>query len=250
MRANGQFDPVARASELLSEKWMSLILRELMLGTTRYGELIRALPTLSQPLLSKRLRELLDAGVIERRGERMAARYHLTEAGWDLEPIITAMGAWAQRWAPCTYDRADLDPALLMWDIHRMLVPAGLAEGRTVIEFRLHGGTPANATFWLVVGEEIEMRHTDPGPWTDLAVDADMRALTEVWLGDRTMRSAMDDGLITLTGPGRLTRRFPRWFGQHPIYAKVRPAGSEDEADAADDKDGADDSTEDSTDDE
>ena len=75
MRANGQFDPVARASELLSEKWMSLILRELMLGTTRYGELIRALPTLSQPLLSKRLRELLDAGVIERRGERMAARY-------------------------------------------------------------------------------------------------------------------------------------------------------------------------------
>lgn len=225
MRSYGQFDPVARASELLCEKWMPLILRELMLGTNRYGELIRGLPRVSQPLLSKRLRQLLEAGIVERRGERMAARYHLTEAGWELEPIITAMGVWAQRWAPCGYDPAELDPALLMWDVHRMLVPAGLAEGRTVIEFRLHGGTPSSAIFWLVVAEQIDLKHTDPGPWTDLVVDADMRALTEVWLGDRTMRSAIEEGLISLDGPGRLTRRFPRWFGKNPMYGRIRPAG-------------------------
>ena len=77
-----------------------------------------------------------------------------------------------------------------MWDLHRMLQPQGLADEPVVVEFRLRNGPPRRTTYWLVVADGIDLCLVDPGRDVDLCVRADLRALTEVWMGDRWI--AMD----------------------------------------------------------
>jgi hypothetical protein len=147
-----------------------------------------------------------------------------TEAGWELYPIIEAMGTGGQRWARTSYTLEDLDPSLLMWDMRRMLQPAGLAPRRTVVEFRFGRAPVGRSTYWLVVDDAIDLCLVDPGRPVDLCVRADLRALTEVWMGDRTMGDAVAAGAIELIGPHPLTRRFPDWLGRHPILGPIGPA--------------------------
>jgi DNA-binding HxlR family transcriptional regulator len=227
MTGYGQFCPVAKTSELLSERWMPLILRELMCGSQRFGEIRNGIPTISTALLSKRLRQLEAAGVVEKTPTGRGADYVLTEAGAELYPIIEAMGVWGQRWARSTYGPDELDPGLLMWDVRRMLQPAGLADGgRTVVEFTFRKAPAGKTRFWLVVDDSIDLCLVDPGHEVHLWVKADLKALTEVWMGDRTMRQALDDASIELVGPRPLVRRFPDWFGKHPVLGPVESARS------------------------
>ncbi|MGZ4793126.1 MAG: winged helix-turn-helix transcriptional regulator, partial [Ilumatobacteraceae bacterium] len=224
MAGYGQFCPVAKTSELLCERWVPLIVRELLSGSRRFSEIQRGVPLISPALLSKRLRQLEAAGVIVRSTPARGADYTLTEAGWELYPIIEAMGVWGQRWARSSYTPDELDPALLMWDMRRMLQPAGLAPPRTVVEFRFAGAPAGKSTFWLVVDDSIDLCLIDPGHPVDLWVRADLRCLTQVWMGDRTMRDVIVTGAIALDGPRSLVHRFPDWLGQHPVLAKVAPA--------------------------
>lgn len=228
MTSYGQFCPVAKTSELLCERWVPLILRELMCGSERFNEIRRGVPLISTAMLSARLRQLASRGVIIKEGTGGGTSYRLTEAGWELYPIIEAMGVWGQRWARSRYTADELDPSLLMWDMRRMLHPDGLAEGRTVVEMRFRAAPPGRSAFWLVVDESIDLCLVDPGHEVDLRVVATLRSLTEVWMGDRTMRSAIDDGSIELDGRRDLVRSFPEWLGAHPVLGGVesaRPVG-------------------------
>ena len=131
------------------------------------------------------------------------------------------MGVWGQRWARSRYTPNELDPALLMWDVRRMLQPAGLRAIRTVVEFRFMHAPAGKSTYWLVVDDAIDLCLVDPGYPIDLQVRAELRALTQVWMGDRTMRDAMAQGVIEVAGPRALARTFVQWLGQHPILASV-----------------------------
>lgn len=224
MAGYGQFCPVAKTSELLCERWVPLIVRELLCGSRRFSEIQRGVPLISPALLSKRLRQLVAAGVVERRPAAAGFEYVLTEAGWELYPIIEAMGMWGQRWARSRYTPDELDPGLLMWDMRRMLRPAGLRPARTVVELHFTGAPPGRSTYWLVVDSGIDLCLVDPGHPVDLWVRAELRALTEVWMGDRTMRDCIRAGTIELSGPPALVRRFPDWLGQHPVLAPVAAA--------------------------
>jgi DNA-binding HxlR family transcriptional regulator len=217
----GQFCPVAKTSELLCERWVPLIVRELLLGSRRFSDIQRGVPLISPTLLTKRLRQLEAAGAIERVQNGRSAQYSLTEAGWDLYPIIEAMGVWGQRWARSRYTPDELDPALLMWDVRRMLQPAGLRATRTVAEFRFLQAPAGKSTYWLVVDDAIDLCVVDPGYPVDLHVRAELRALTQVWMGDRVMRDAIADGAIEVAGPRALVRTFVQWLGQHPILGSV-----------------------------
>ncbi|HEU5456452.1 MAG TPA: helix-turn-helix domain-containing protein [Nocardioides sp.] len=224
MTGYGQFCPVAKTSELLSERWMPLILRELMVGSKRFGEIRNGIPTISTAMLAKRLRQLEGAGVVERTPTGHGADYTLTDAGWELSPIIEAMGVWGQRWARSDYGVDELDPALLMWDVRRMIQPEGLGDGQTVVEFGFRRAPAGKSRYWLVVDGSIDLCLVDPGHEVDLWVKADLRALTQVWMGDRTMRQEIAGGAIELTGPRPLVRRFPDWFGRHPVLGGVESA--------------------------
>ncbi len=130
----GQFCPVAKAMELLDERWTLLIIRELMMGSQHFNALRRGVPRMSPALLSKRLQTLVRAGVVERWEDGNRVTYRLTESGKELEPIVVALGQWGIRWISELGDE-DLDPHLLLWDIRRGIDTEAVPDGRTVIGF-------------------------------------------------------------------------------------------------------------------
>src|SRR5690349_9305511 len=119
----GQFCPVAMAAEVVCTRWTPLLIRELIAGSTRFNDLRRGVPRMSPALLSKRLRELEEAGIIERcQGRDSAAlEYRLTPAGRELRSLVEGLGFWGQRWVETELSLKNLDPSLLMWDMRRNL---------------------------------------------------------------------------------------------------------------------------------
>ena len=119
----GQFCPVSMASEILCSRWTTLVLRELLCGSTRFNDLRRGVPKMSPALLSKRLKELQQAGVVTAsRKPNGLVDYELSEAGEELRPLIMELGNWAQRWMESGLSLKNLDPSLLMWDMRRHVV--------------------------------------------------------------------------------------------------------------------------------
>lgn len=207
----GQFCPVAKAAEVVAERWTPLILREMMVGSHRFNELRRGVPLMSSALLSQRLKELEHAGVIERRaGEGRNAEYYLSEAGQELQPIIEALGIWGARWTGSRLTERDYDPRLLMWDIRRRIRTDRLpAERRTVVEIHLQGAEPAVRRWWLVVKEgEVDLCMKDPGHEVDLQITADLKTMVDVWMGRQSMEVACRAGRMAFTGGPELAAGF------------------------------------------
>ena len=154
MSGYGQFCPVSKAAEVLCQRWTPLILRELLVGSTRFNEIRRGVPTCSPALLSKRLKELEMAGVVERTATDAGTGYTLTEAGRELFPLIQGLGEWGQRWVRSDYGPDDLDPGLLLWDVRRFLAPGEFGDRRVVIQLMFPSMAPKQRYFWIVVERE------------------------------------------------------------------------------------------------
>ena len=222
MSGYSQFCPVSKAAEVLCQRWTPLILRELLLGSTRFNQIRRGVPTCSPALLSKRLKELEAAGVVVKSPTEHGPSYTLTEAGRELFPLIQGLGVWGQRWARSDYQPDDLDPGLLLWDVRRFLAPGAFGERRVVVQMAFPSMPAKRRYYWVVVeSDDVDVCLTDPGFEIDVALEADLRALTEVWMGDARFVDALTDGRITLKGPSELIRRIPDWFGRHPVLADV-----------------------------
>ena len=223
MRGYGQFCPVAKASEIVAERWTPLVLRELLCGSQRFNDLHRGVPLMSRTLLARRLRELEDAGVIQRREAGAGPEYHLTPAGEELRPIIEQLGTWGHRWA--RKDVADdLDPSVLMWDLRRRIDQSSIPAQRVVVRFDLAGVSRAHAaqrTWWLVLEPgEVDLCLKDPGFPVDVTVAADLAALTRVWMGRLAFAEAARRGDVRTEGPRALVRAFPGWLGLS-LFASV-----------------------------
>jgi DNA-binding HxlR family transcriptional regulator len=221
-----QFCPVALAAEILGTRWTLVLLRELVVGSKRFNELRRGLPRMSPALLSKRLRELEAAGVIERHaiaGEPGAFEYHLSESGRELRPVIEAVGVWGQRWVTSAASLANLDVDLLMWDIKRNIVRSALPPGRHTIQFIYTDLPPTQRNWWLTTADtadDIDLCFIDPGFDVDLYLTTDLRTMTEIWLGLTPLRRACDDGRLLLTGDRRLESGIGGWL-RLGAFAKV-----------------------------
>jgi DNA-binding HxlR family transcriptional regulator len=224
MSGYGQFCPVAKASEVLAERWTPLVIRELLCGSHRFNELQRGMPLMSRSLLAKRLRDLELAGVIERRpsGDGRGSEYHLTEAGEELRPIIMGLGAWGQRWARSDLSRADLDPRLLMWDMQRNIDTDALPARRVVVRFRFTDAGPGlPRVTWLILDrDQADVCYKDPGFEVDLVVAGRLRALVAVWMGDTSMSTVIRAGELHIEGTRRLADTFPTWL-RRSIFAGV-----------------------------
>jgi DNA-binding HxlR family transcriptional regulator len=230
MKSYGQFCPVAKACEIVAERWTPLVLRELLCGSTRFGELQRGVPLMSRTLLAQRLRELEEAGVVASvpRARGRGREYRLTQAGEEARSLIMGLGEWGQRWARRHIAPEDLDAELLAWDMHRRLNVDRLPARRVVVRFDLRGvprHQSGRKTWWLVLTRpEVDLCLKDPGFEVDLTVDADLAALTRVWMGDLQLHDALRGGLIRLDGPRELVRAFPTWFGLSLFAGVERPA--------------------------
>jgi DNA-binding HxlR family transcriptional regulator len=213
MRGYGQFCPVAIASEVFAERWTPLVVRELFCGSCHFNELLNGLPRIPRSILVQRLRSLETAGVVERRVDKAGRgiEYHLTPAGLELGEVVLRLGDWGQRWAETPVGPKNLDPDLLIWDIHRRLDTDLLPDGRAVVQIDLTGAH--TKSYWLVLERPTaSVCWTDPGFDVDLLVRADSVALHRVWVGQLDLAAALRDGRIDLEGPAGLRRGFPDWL--------------------------------------
>ena len=213
----GQFCPVAVACEIFAERWTPIILRELFAGSDHFNQIHRGIPLISRALLARRLRDLEAAGVITREpmpGER-GHRYALTEAGKEFRPVIEGLGHWGQRWT-VRVQRQNLDAGFLMWNVRRRIARELLPERRIVVCFGF-SAVPATyrgaRTFWLVLDrEQVELCIEDPGFEVDLHVEAELAAMTGVWLGDMSFDNALAAGTVRVIGPRAMAKAFPAWL--------------------------------------
>jgi DNA-binding HxlR family transcriptional regulator len=223
MQKYKQYCPVARASEILAERWTPLILRELIAGSHRFNEIERALPGISRSLLVSRLRQLEDAGVVERlpRGKSKGSDYHLSEAGRELTPVIEALGSWGVRWAFGEPEPEELDAGLLVWKIHQRINRDLLPDRRVVVEFDFTG--PRARRVWLLLEpREVSVCVTPPGFDADLVIRADLRFFYRVWLGQIDYESALRCRGVIVDGPLTLAAQLPRWFLWSPMARFAR----------------------------
>jgi DNA-binding HxlR family transcriptional regulator len=229
-RGYGQYCPLALATELLCQRWTVLVISRLLDGCTTFNEIHRGVPRISPSLLSQRLSELQDAGIVQRRkrqGQKGLA-YGLTEAGKDLEDIVWKMAVWGQHWAR-DMNMDDLDPGFLAWSMHMRLDGAAMPPGRTVLQFEFTGAPTDFRRFWLVAtGGKIDMCLKHPGFETDLLIEGDLRIFVECWRGFRDLKKQVRAGNIRITGPRDLKKAFPDWLMLSSLAPYPRRAGQEE----------------------
>ena len=225
MDTYGQFCPVAQAAEIITQRWMPLVIRELLCGSHRFNDLHRGVPKMSRSLLVRRLNELEETGLVERRlvGANGHPEYHLTQAGEELRPIIVQLGFWGKRWVQREVSREELDAGLLMWDMQRRILKDRLPAQRVVIYFCFTDAPKTHQHFWLLLEQdEVDLCLKDPGCEEDLYVRSDVRTLTDVWLGDISLAQALQEGSLWLGGPPALRRSFPDWLGLSTFAGMTR----------------------------
>lgn len=210
----GQFCTVSRAAEALCERWTPLVIRELLCGSKRFNELHRGVPRMSTSLLAARLRHLEEIGVVRRTAAGKVWEYGLTDAGEELRPIIVACGEWGARWIGSRLREDELDAGLLMWDMRRFARVAEFPPHPVVINFRFRDARSGEKNWWLVVENEVaDLCRDDPGRELTLIVDSSVRALTEVWTGDRTPQEVMRSRELRVDGLAQDAESVWRWLG-------------------------------------
>jgi DNA-binding HxlR family transcriptional regulator len=215
MKPYGQYCPISRSAEVLGERWVIHIVRDLLTGSTRFNELIRGNPGLSRPLLSRRLRQLQTAGVILQAPD---GTYRLTDAGRDLEPVVFGMAAWAARWMFGEPAEEELDPDLLVWWLHRQMDTTNIpGEHFTVyVPFSDHA-----KRYWIVVDHEASLCLSDPGFEVDVVLRTDRASLYRTYLGHTSLDDAYRTGTIGIEGSRHAVRAFFEAFRQSPVAGLV-----------------------------
>ena len=219
----GQYCPVARASEILADRWTLLIVRELLAGVDHFNALDRGLPGISRALLVERLRRLERMGVVARHSSSAgrAVEYSLTPAGRQLQVIIDALGKWGARWAFGDPRPSELDPVVLLWWMKRRVHRERLPARRVVIQFDFRG--ERTGSYWLVLERtDVSVCLQDPRFEIDLRVAADVDAFFRVWLGRNSLAEARRRGAVRLEGSPTMVRGFAEWFAWSPMAAAVR----------------------------
>jgi DNA-binding HxlR family transcriptional regulator len=223
MHQYGQYCPLARAAEILADRWTILIVRELLVDVNNFNELERGLPGISRPLLAERLRRLVQANILERRFAKRGKRveYRLTAAGRELRPVIRVLGEWGARWAFGDPRPNELDPTILMWWMRRRVCFDRIPRRRLVIQFNFRRA--AKKTFWLLIeSNEASICLSNPGLNIDLIVTADASDLYQVWFGRLAWSEAVRKSGVELDGAPADVRAFPQWFGLSPLAEVVR----------------------------
>jgi DNA-binding HxlR family transcriptional regulator len=223
----GQFCPIAKATEIIGEKWTVLIIRELLMGGSRFNELQRGLSLISPTILSRRLESLAEHGLVVKKkipGQK-GYEYFPTASCKELLPVIRSLGDWGMRWARSSLTEKDYDVELLMLYLKRSIMPDKLVGRETVIRFHFTD-IDQYSDWWLVAkGDEIDLCVKDPGREVDVYFTTSVKTMADIWMGDNSYRKAIGDGSLKLVGDRALTRNITAWM-TNSLFADL-PAASE-----------------------
>lgn len=227
MKPYGQFCPLAQATQLLCERWTLLVVRELIAGSTRFNELQKGVPLMSPTLLSTRLKQLEQAGVITISRGKGNPVYRLTAAGLELRPVVELLGAWGHRWVRSRLDDGDLDAGLLMWDMRRNVDVSLFPGERVVVQFEYPDAPPGARDWWLVAQDgEIDLCLNNPGHEVDVLIRSSLRTMTSVWICERTFNDAVRAGDIEVMGAPRVAAHLQKWLRSSALSRLGAQAGS------------------------
>jgi DNA-binding HxlR family transcriptional regulator len=208
VRSYGQYCPVAKASELLGDRWVLLIVREMLYGPHGFTALERNLPGISRSVLTARIRRLRHDGIIEKQTD---GRYAFTTAGEALRPVVRELGDWVARWILADPTPAELDPEMLMLFILRHIDRDALPARRTVIEFDFRG-QPTRRLWMTLERDDISVCLSHPELPIDLTVVTTVRDLFSVYLGRTTLSAAIREERVRLAGTTDMIKGFHRWM--------------------------------------
>ncbi|MEM1046946.1 MAG: helix-turn-helix domain-containing protein [Pseudomonadota bacterium] len=226
----GLYCPTSKACEVLMPRWTIQILGELWGGSSRFNDIRRGLPGVSPTLLSRRLKEMQENGLLERVEDPATGTidYFRTEKAAELDGVLIALAKWAQKHVRAEIALEDRDADLLMWNIRRQIVVSELPRRRQVMRFNFSDATSPASTYWVICrpGEEVELCASDPGFDVDLYVETSVAVFTGIYLGRRSFERDVNDGLLFMTGDQRLIRTFRQWlaFSMHANYETIAQA--------------------------
>ncbi|MCB0214432.1 MAG: helix-turn-helix transcriptional regulator [Anaerolineae bacterium] len=225
----GQYCPIAKAVEILGDRWTLLIVRDLLIGTCHFNDLERGLPGISRGLLSERLRRLRRMGLVEKveqEDSRQRTLYLMTPAGQELQGVIQALLTWGARWAFDEPEEQELDPVLLMWWIRDRIHTDRLPQPRVVIRIDFTGAS--HDSFWLILTQgDVSICLTDPGFDLDMVITADLATFFQIWLGRTPYFDALLQGLVKVDATPALAEALPTWFAYSLTAPAVRAAVAE-----------------------
>jgi DNA-binding HxlR family transcriptional regulator len=225
MHLYGQYCPVARAAEILADRWTVLIVRELLADVNHFNELERGLPHISRTLLAERLRRLEQTGVLERRATSRGkpTEYRLTPAGRELQRIIDLFGEWGARWAFGPPRARELDPIILLWWMRRRVALDHIPRRRVIIQFDFRRAP--QRSYWLLIDrKDVSVCLKHPGFEVDVILTADIMMFYQVWLGRVSVVEALRKDQVRLDGAPADIRAFHSWFTWSPMAGTVRAA--------------------------
>lgn len=224
MRTYGQYCPMARTAEVISERWTPIIIRNLLAGCETFGHLLDGAPGISRALLAQRLDLLERQGLITKSAapdRRIRWTYALTDKGRGLKAITDAMGAWGAQWLEV--EPQHTDPAYVLWATAR-LVDLDLLdpEGLTLrVELRDTG-----TVRWLFLRKpHPEVCTTSQGRVEDLVIKTESRTLARLHLRHVTMAEATSSGALSIEGGPRARRTLIKSLRPSP-FAHIRPEGA------------------------
>ena len=212
----GQYCPLSMAAEILATRWTLLIMRELLEGSTTFNDISRGVPLMSRTLLSQRLKEFEEAGIVTRsnEGKGRASPYELTEAGHALGTIVRGIAEWGQEWIDTEPSLEDVDTDFLMWDMRRNVRWLPEFPERFVVHFHFPDAPEKKKDHWLVMGSnEVDLCYIDPGYDVDVSLEAPIKDMTRIWMGWFSLEEALNCGLIRVDGPPRYTQNIRSWLG-------------------------------------
>jgi DNA-binding HxlR family transcriptional regulator/putative sterol carrier protein len=209
-RSYGDACGIARALDLVGERWALMIVRELMLSPKRFTDLRSGLPHVSPDILSQRLRELEDGGVLRRRRlppPYATQVYELTAAGRALEQVLVELGRWGAAYAepPTAGMGMSIDAHIL--SLRTLFDPERAGDLDAEIDLRL-GACPFRVA---IADGRIDAGYGESEE-PDLTIETDPSTLIAVIHGRRTLDDALEKGELRITGSKRLARRFVTLF--------------------------------------
>ncbi len=213
MKSYGQFCPLAQAAQILCERWTILIIREFIAGSDKFTDLQKGVPLMSPTLLSTRLKQLQEAGIIRKSSIQGEKNYQLTEAGKELKPIVEMMGAWGHRWAKSNLDKTDLSASLLMWDMRRTVNASAFPKHKVVVQFHYPDAPPGAQNWWLISEHgEVDLCLNDLGVDVDVYIESSLADMTAVWICDDEFNQSVKAGKIKAMGDPKLVKNLQNWI--------------------------------------
>ncbi len=197
------------------------------MGGKRFNDFQRGMASISPTMLTKRLNELTENGLIVRKkipGQR-GYEYFLSESGKELAPIIQQIGEWGMRWTRSQLPDSELDIELLMLYLERSINPEHLPGDSTILSFNF---TDQNqmAKWWIVVSnDDVDVCTVDPGKEVDIWFNTDLRTMIEIWMGYTTYKAAIREQKLQIIGPSALTNNINSWL-DNSVFAEI-PATDE-----------------------